>query len=286
MSKYEYIQSDFRITHTIEKTGTHQTIPYDFYEDTFAITILLQGSGTCYIEEKNYSISKGSIVVLSPEDIHSFKFSQTGYHERISIYLSGAMLSGFNQHQLDLIRIFRDFNAKKRYIFQRDCYNHSTVLQLANDLCSIMEDAEIEMQAARIHIILLRLLFILYDCMKTTLDTAKTDTQSSVVVEICTYIKAHLKEPLSYKEFENHFFISRYQLAKKFQLYTGMTLTEYIITKRLMNVISLVRNGEGIETAAYNSGFNTYSHFYKEFVKHFNFSPREYFNQKRGNNYV
>lgn len=277
MSRYEYIQSDFRITHTIEETGPHSTIPYDFYEDTFAITILLHGSGACYIEGNNYSLSNGSIVVFSPDDIHSFKFSQTGYHERVSIYLSGAMLSGFNQHQLALIRIFRDFNTKKRYIFQKDSYNHSTVFQLLNDLCNIMEDVKIEMQEARIHIILLRLLFILYDCIKTTLDTVKIDTQSSVVAEICTYIKAHLKEPLSYKEFEKHFFISRYQLAKKFQFYTGMTLTEYIITKRLMNAISLVRNGEGIETAAYNSGFNTYSHFYKEFLKHFHVSPKVYF---------
>ena len=61
------------------------------------------------------------------------------------------------------------------------------------------------------------------------------------------------------------------------QYNTGMTLTEYILQKRLIKVAELVRNGAGIERAAGDAGFHNYSHFYKEFVKHKGTSPRKYF---------
>ena len=76
---------------------------------------------------------------------------------------------------------------------------------------------------------------------------------------------------------QNRFFVSRYQLTEVFRRSTGMTLTGYIIYKRLMFVKSLVRSGEGIENAAYKAGFNTYSHFYKEFKKRYATSPKKYF---------
>ena len=80
MPKTEYKDLSFRITHTIEEDGPHNTIPYDFYEDTFLITMLICGSGTCYIEGNNYTLSDGDIIVMSPNDIHSFKFTQLSYN--------------------------------------------------------------------------------------------------------------------------------------------------------------------------------------------------------------
>jgi len=277
MPRFEYNNEKIRITHTIEETGPHPTLQYDFYENTFTITIVIRGKGTCYIEGDNYPLDDGSIVVCSPDDIHSFRFSQDGYHERVSIYFSGALLSGFAEHQLSLLRIFRDFNTKKKRVYQKDCYNQDVMSQILDELCAVIKEDRMDMKDARIHVIFLRLLFILYDCSQTNSDSCQNDSQNSVISEICTYIKDHLNEQLSYKEIENRFFVSRYQLTSKFQHYVGMTLTEYVIQRRLLNVASMVRNGSGIETAAYASGFNTYSHFYKEFLKYFHTSPKIYF---------
>lgn len=50
MGKIIYKSRFFRITHTIEEEGPHPTIPYDYYDDAFTITILIHGNGCCYIE--------------------------------------------------------------------------------------------------------------------------------------------------------------------------------------------------------------------------------------------
>ena len=108
-------------------------------------------------------------------------------------------------------------------------------------------------------------------------DNAKLQPQDATTRAICKYIDEHLQENLSYKHMQKIFFVSRYYLATKFLQQTGMTLTKYVILRRLCHTCALAKNGMTIEEAAYQSGFNNYSHFYKEFTKNFRLSPREYF---------
>ena len=100
--------------------------------------------------------------------------------------------------------------------------------------------------------------------------------QDETTRAICKYIDGHLQEDLSYERLQNLFYISRYHLSRKFPQQTGKTLTEYVIFRRLLRACDLVKGGMGIEDAAYQSGFNTYSHFYKEFLRTFGLSPKEY----------
>lgn len=100
-------------------------------------------------------------------------------------------------------------------------------------------------------------------------------------MDICRYIHENLTENFSYQYLQDKFSVSRYQLTEIFQRNTGMTLTEYIIVKRLIKAGSFVRNGSGIEEAAFRAGFRNYSHFYKEFVKYNHTSPRKYFSGKK-----
>ena len=100
---------------------------------------------------------------------------------------------------------------------------------------------------------------------------SKTKRRYVVIIFICWL------EDLSYNALQDLFLVSRYQLTEVLARDMGMSLTEYIIRKRLNRTIVLVREGAGIEESAYRAGFNTYSHFYKEFVKYYKKSPRAFF---------
>lgn len=104
------------------------------------------------------------------------------------------------------------------------------------------------------------------------------------VRRICEYIDLHLTEDLSYRHLKEHLHLSQYDLTGRFPRYTGFTLTDYIIHRRLELVISKVLKGIRLETAVYSSGFNTYSHFYKEFRAHYGTAPRAYFTALRNSN--
>lgn len=272
MSKAEFRGKFFTVTHTIEKEGPHLTIPHEYYDDTFTISILLKGKGTCYIEGNTYSLNEGDFVVLAPDEIRSFKFEQNGYHERMSLYFSYSILSPLWEYELPLMQIFRGIGNK---------YSSDEKLNsILKNICEIMDDDSISMKEARINLKIIELLFAVYD-IPTTDDKALASDTDSLIWDICEYIKGNLSKELSYKHLKEKFLVSRYQLTEVFYRNTGMTLTEYILHKRLMQVTSFVRDGMGIENAAYSAGFHTYSHFYKEFKKRHNISPQKYYKTSR-----
>lgn len=273
MAIIEYKGREFRITHTIEEQGPHITIPYDYYNETFVVTLILAGEGECFVEGNNYPLSEGDLVLFSPDEIHSFRFRQKGRHERVSVYMTNRLLSDCCDHALPLLGMFqnRPLGIGNRYAAAD--YDREGLLPLIRKLCVFAKEGEAESEP-RMHLLILQILFMIYDAAKP--GAKESEGQSNTVAELCAYIKENLAEDLSYGALQRKFFISRYQLSEVFRRQMGMTLTEYIIHKRLMKVISLVRGGEGIEYAAYSAGFHTYSHFYKEFKKRFNASPKAY----------
>ncbi len=276
MSKVQYRGKFFLVTHTKEDKGPHLTIPHEYYDDTFTISILLKGKGTCYIEGNTYLLNEGDFVVLAPDEIRSFKFEQSGYHERMSLYFSYSILSPLWEYELPLMQIFRNHPSGigNKYSANGD------INSILKNICEIIDEDTVSMKEARINLLIIKLLFAIYD-IPTTIDNSSLNDTDSVIWDICEYIKGNLSKHLSYKHLKEKFLVSHYQLTEVFHRNTGMTLTEYILHKRLMQVTSNVRSGMGIENAAYSAGFNTYSHFYKEFRKRHGISPKKYYNNRK-----
>ena len=277
MSKTEYNSTYFKLTHTIEQTPPHPTIPYDYYDDTYAVTILISGEGTCSVEGNVYEIRDGDLMILSPDEIRSFKFSNHGYHERLSVYFSDSVLLPLFEYDLPLMNIFRNrsLGVGNKYSFGE--YETERVSSILDQLKELAQKENDPNTTAKLHTLIFQLMFWIYDSRELKRSHEISTLNASVIFDICCYIKNNLDRDLSYKALQDLFLVSRYQLTTVFARDMGMSLTEYIIRKRLNRVIFLVREGAQIEESAYNAGFHTYSHFYKEFVKYYKKSPRAFF---------
>ena len=107
------------------------------------------------------------------------------------------------------------------------------------------------------------------------------DRKDLIVQEICRYVEEHLCEELTHGRLQERLGLHRHDLTATFREKTGQTLTQYIIDHRLKSAIGKVEAGMRLEDAAYRSGFRTYSHFYKMFVKYYGISPKEYFSYEK-----
>ena len=279
MARKELLCKCFRVTHTVEEQGPHPTIPYDFYDEGYSITVIIKGEGICFVEGNGYSLTDGTVIATSPEEIHSYRLKQTGYHERMSLYFSKEILSPLWEHEMHLMQIFHGHSSGVGNRYSPDMYDADQLFSVIEKLRGLVDNSEITHRSSRAHLLILELLFLLYDAIET--DRESFFFQDEKIGQICRYIKANLTEQLSYEHLQERFLVSRHQLTTVFRHSTGMTLTEYILRKRLMQATALIRNGEGIETAAYRSGFHTYSHFYKMFKKHYHLSPKAYFQNRR-----
>lgn len=111
----------------------------------------------------------------------------------------------------------------------------------------------------------------------------KLSDDSVLVFHICRYIQNHLDEKLTYEYLQKRFFVSRHFLAVTFPKYTGMTVTAYIIDRRLEFAGSLIQQGVGLEEAAHQAGFETYRHFFRQFKSHYGSTPGALFRKETEN---
>jgi len=281
MSKKEFSGRDFFIRHTVENDQPHNNTKTDHFNATESIMILIKGKGVYCLEGNRYPLSDGDVVVMGMDTVHSFRFEETGFHERLSIYFSSSILSPFWEHELPVMEMFRVQASGHCSCYSPGEYHPKELDTVVSELCRLTDlqyDTHTAMDEARIHMLILRLLFLLYDCYEKQKfsGTVHANPNTDVMV-ICRYIKEHFTEDLSYSTIQNKFFVSRYFLSVVFRQNTGLTLTEYILHTRLLKVNALVQQGYGLVNAASMAGFKNYSNFYKEFKKHRNISPKEYY---------
>ena len=94
------------------------------------------------------------------------------------------------------------------------------------------------------------------------------------------YINNHLFEDLSLDNISETFYISKTHLTRKFKKYTGSTVWDYILTKRLLYAKELLKNGEKPTDVYVDCGFNDYCSFYRAYKLKFNLPPKDDYNKK------
>lgn len=95
-----------------------------------------------------------------------------------------------------------------------------------------------------------------------------------------TYIKEHLDSDLSVKLVADAAFVSADHLTRVFKKRFGMTVTDYILDRRMKLASELLKKPDLSITMVSNSvGFSHYSYFTEQFKKYYGLTPRDY--QKR-----
>lgn len=94
----------------------------------------------------------------------------------------------------------------------------------------------------------------------------------------------HLTDPLfNATEMGRHVAMSRMQLHRKLQSYTGLSTTAFIRSQRLKLASNiLMDHNMTISEVAYATGFNTPDYFMKSFKAQFKLTPSEFIKKHRG----
>ena len=276
MTQAAFQSTSFKVTHTLEAEGPHLTRNDAYYDESLAMTILLQGSGICFVEGSVYPMAPGDLVLMRADELRRCRFAQDGVHERLSIYLQPSFADSWQG--LPLLQIFRNRApgiGNKIRLKEDDSAGWRTLLEIRDWTAAFCGSGD-ELAQTELQLLILRLLIRLCRVRESAADDAPRSGDPAME-NVCRYIREHLTETLTYRHIQERCHVSRYQLGEVFRRSTGMTLTEYILQKRLLRVAELVHGGAGIETAAAEAGFQTYSHFYKAFVRQKGMSPRQYF---------
>ena len=90
------------------------------------------------------------------------------------------------------------------------------------------------------------------------------------------YIDQHFTEQLSLDDLAGRFYISKYHLLREFRDFTGTTIHQYLIRKRIVHAQLLLQRGMSAAEVVSACGFSDYTGFYRAFKKLSGVSPHQY----------
>ena len=263
---------EFEIYHSIN-TNPQPSIyqSHHFYE----IYFLLQGSIRVIVDELDLNPVLGETLIYPPNCMHRITHTDsTGPYERFYIVLSEEYLSAVGAAVYSFIRELEELKAGGRCFFRP---GEEAVRELTEKADEIIEAARDTSPAAvlanrcRMTMYLIRLLGLLKESIASTEDSA-----SSRMNELIRYINQNAAQPLSLDQLEEVFGISKYVLLHEFKDYTGMSVYQYILTRRVILAQQLIQQGAKPNQACEQSGFSDYTSFYRAFKARTGKSPNQY----------
>ena len=92
------------------------------------------------------------------------------------------------------------------------------------------------------------------------------------------YIEEHLTEPISLADLSAAFYHNGTYISRYFKSITGLSISQYILYKRISLSQKLLKEGLPLTEACLMSGFNNYSNFSRTFTQQVGCSPKKYQN--------
>ena len=266
-------ESAFEFYHYLDnvppKVEFHQ---HPFYELFF----FLGGNVNYTIEGKTYKLRPGDILLTNSLDIHRPEISPGKSYERIVLWLEDRFFNQLRAGGDDLASCFSDA-ARKDY--RRIRPNQSSLIRMWN-LCTQISQAQKSRALGSYTLVYAYLFEFLVEvcrCYFNDSNLVHEDvTENEKVNNILAYINQNIASNLSLNAIAERFFISKFYLSRQFKQFTGMSIYQYIIKKRVTISRDLLRSGNPVTNACMECGFNDYSNYYKAFKREFGCNPSEF----------
>ncbi|NIK75018.1 AraC-like DNA-binding protein [Paenibacillus castaneae] len=239
------------------------------------IYFLIHGDVRYFVEKAVYPLQYGDLIITNEHEIHKPSFSSSERYERITIEFDPMMVKAFVTADYDPLACFYNRPQGKRNKLSLTPKETSQLMELFMKYESL--DRNRAGGAAVLKLgCMMELLITINDLYHKQKHTSNEMDLHHKLTPILDYIELHLHEDLSLSELERRFFINKYYLLRQFKQYTGSTVHEYIVSKRVSLAKKYLAEGVGVLEACMRCGFNDYSSFLRMFKKKTGVQPKEY----------
>ena len=248
--------------------GRYESIPNFYSEEQFylhshndyEIFMFLDGDSKDVVEEKNYSLSKGDIIIIRKHEMHRIFHNSPANYNRIIIMISPEFFSKFNCPEYENAFLG---NISKTGNKINSVVAHSSGLYDAIMRLKTYTDDFKKPHSAITDSIMVEILYLINQISSYE----KADTSNKTIKNVINYLNSHFTEDVTLDTLCEEFFVSKYHLCHLFKKATGLTVHQYIKQKRLTLVDELKLEGKTLTDAALTAGFCDYSSFYRAYVK-------------------
>ena len=235
---------------------------HDFYE----IYINLSGDVSFCVEDQVYPISRGAVILTTPNQSHRCIYHSDCVHEHFCIWIKDLPLLAKALAKRFAKQSLISFSAEDTEALIDHCFGLYD---------SHQRETDHRCRAAPHFFGMLDLI-----CNGKQVATAAQSLPVRLT-EILLYISRHFQEPTcNVSTLCEQFYVSKSALRRQFAAHFQTTPSAYIESRRFSEAKKLLLTGNSVQYACFHSGFSDCSYFVMRFRRKFGMTPGQY--QKQG----
>lgn len=244
------------------------------FHNEYEILYSLTDNGEFFLKDRRYRLSKGSLLLLPPGELHRSVADENRVYDRWVAHFPAAFAERLSTEATDLLAAFRsDTPCRMLSPAQEDR------LQSLFTACAVRPKGYGDD------------LLILWSFVRLLIEINRMPQggqgidlpPESSLAPILRHIREHPQDDLSLTALSARFYISRSQLCRKFRAETGFSPNEYIVRSRVMRACALLDAGVSAQDAGSQAGFGDQSHFIRTFHTLVGEPPGRYAKSRRDN---
>lgn len=257
------------------------TSPFPGYQgfhchDFFEFIVFFSGAPYHSLGGQISPLSSCTLVIIPPFHMHGLIGSQADTpYERAWLYITPAMIQKTTGGTPDLNHYFKKCVQTERAYFAIGVEDGNRLRAIIEDIRDHLDDKS-EIGKWQNYLRVAQFLSNVYDLTQTSDASYKPVVLNESIHAILSYINEHYREPISVQELSRQFGISASYMTREFTAYTGRSVYDYVIYRRILCAKELICAGKPFTEVAFACGFNDYSCFLRAFQKFTGQSPSTY----------
>lgn len=276
---------DFILPFSIYKGTMSPSFPSiaTHWHEEIEVIIVLDGSCNYRVDLESFTITKGDILMISPQKLHS-----------LSIIPNEQMIWASFVFNINMLKSYTTDGTLLKYIAPILNHNHELPILIKDDiscydkLFKVIEDIiycyyekniayELELKSLIFHFFSLLYKNNLIEKQKNK--NSLTVNTTDKIKLVLNYINEHYSEDISINTLSNICEYSEYHFMRFFKKHIGLTCIQYINNFRLEKAsILLTSTNSPIMDISLEVGFDNLSYFNKLFKRKYNLTPKEFRN--------
>ena len=263
--------------HVVRHRQHNMTVRH--FHDEYELFFILEGRRQFFFNNRTFLAGKGDLILIDSDMIHMTRSpdkDDPGY-ERIILYVSSKKMAQLDAKFPDIKLM--NFLREKPGIYHLTDAQQQQFLRMYEIFRQEQENRHfgyVQAIEASTVFCLLRLIRELTPG-RSILPLYQEDPKYKRAYEIADYLTQHCEEQHSLDELAAHFYVSKFYMCRLFREVVGYTVSEYQTILRIQRAREyLERTRMSVSAIAERVGYNSLTHFEREFKRYMQISPLKY----------